>query len=35
LRKDLETAKRENERMSERQAELALALKEVTEDYKL
>jgi hypothetical protein len=35
LKKECEQLKREKERMSERQAELAMALKEVSDDYKL
>jgi len=35
LRKEVEVLRRDKERYSERQAELALALKEATEDFKI
>ena len=35
MRKDIEQLKREKERLVDRNSDLALALKDVTEDYKL
>lgn len=35
MRKDIEQLKRERERLVDRNSDLALALKDVTEDYKL
>lgn len=35
MKKEVESMKRDKERMSERQTELAMALKDLTDDYKL
>ena len=35
LKKEVDTVKRDKDKMSERQAELAMALKDVSEDLKL